>query len=137
MRRNEYRVVTNIFASGAVGAEIGLFRPRRRRDLEAHLAHSPVDGAGRRRACLFAEYVLGCSRGHQLRHAKVYRNFRAEYDRLQRERVASFKEFRADAGSGAYPVEKHLVPIAEAEFAVFMTGPRRAAAECSGLVAEQ
>jgi hypothetical protein len=28
------------------------------------------------------------SRGHQSRRAKAYRNFRAEYDRLQRERMA-------------------------------------------------
>ena len=51
---------------------------------------------------LFAEDVLGYSRGHQPRHAKVYRNFRAEYDRLQRERIAAFKEFRADVETGAY-----------------------------------
>jgi hypothetical protein len=50
---------------------------------------------------LFAEDVLGYTRGHQPRHAKVYRNFRAEYDRLQQERIAAFKEFRADVETGA------------------------------------
>jgi 3-methyl-2-oxobutanoate hydroxymethyltransferase len=50
----------------------------------------------------------------------VYRNFRAEYDRLQQERIAAFKEFAADVDSGAYPEEKHLVPIDDAEFNSFL-----------------
>ena len=57
--------------------------------------------------------MLGYTRGHQPRHAKVYRNFRAEYDRLQQERIAAFKEFRADVEPRRYPEEKHLVPIAD------------------------
>jgi 3-methyl-2-oxobutanoate hydroxymethyltransferase len=56
------------------------------------------------------------------RHAKVYRNFRAEYDRLQRERVAAFQEFRADVEMGAFPEDKHLVPMADAEFETFKKG---------------
>jgi 3-methyl-2-oxobutanoate hydroxymethyltransferase len=50
----------------------------------------------------------------------VYRNFRAEYDRLQQERIAAFKEFAADVDSGVYPEEKHLVPIDDAEFKSFL-----------------
>ena len=69
---------------------------------------------------LFAEDVLGYTRGHRPRHAKVYRNFRAEYDRLQAERVAAFKEFKGDVDSGVYPGREHMVPIADAEFAAFM-----------------
>ena len=65
--------------------------------------------------------MLGYSRGHQPRHAKVYRNFRDEYDRLQRERIAAFKEFRADVETGAYPEDKHTVQIADAEFDAFIT----------------
>ena len=58
---------------------------------------------------LFAEDILGTNRGHLPRHAKVYRNFAAEEDRLQRERVAAFKEFIADVDAGAYPEEQHVV----------------------------
>jgi len=58
--------------------------------------------------------------GHRPRHAKVYRNFRAEFDRLQSERIAAFKEFRADVETGAYPEDKHLVPIADPEFEAFL-----------------
>jgi 3-methyl-2-oxobutanoate hydroxymethyltransferase len=66
------------------------------------------------------EGLLGYSRDHQPRHAKVYRNFRAEYERLQRERIAAFQEFRADVEKGAYPEDKHLVPIVDAEFEAFI-----------------
>jgi 3-methyl-2-oxobutanoate hydroxymethyltransferase len=69
---------------------------------------------------LFAEDVLGYTRGHRPRHARSYRNFRAEYDRLQRERVAAFREFIRDVEDGAYPAEEHVVPIADAEFEAFM-----------------
>ena len=77
-------------------------------------------GAGCDAQYLFAEDVLGYTRGHRPRHAKTYRNFRAEYDRLQRERIAAFKEFRADVDAGAYPEEKHLVPIEDREFEAFL-----------------
>jgi 3-methyl-2-oxobutanoate hydroxymethyltransferase len=68
---------------------------------------------------LFAEDILGTNRGHMPRHAKVYRNFAAEFDRLQRERVAAFKEFIADVASGAYPEEKHIVRMPDKEREMF------------------
>ncbi len=69
---------------------------------------------------LFAEDVLGYTRGHKPRHARTYRNFRAELDRLQGERIAAFTEFNADVASGAYPAPSHIVPIADAEFESFL-----------------
>ena len=69
---------------------------------------------------LFAEDVLGYTRGHRPRHAKVYRDFRTELDRLQNERVAAFNEFKSDVASGAYPQPQHAVPIEDAEFEAFM-----------------
>ncbi|MCX7301711.1 MAG: 3-methyl-2-oxobutanoate hydroxymethyltransferase [Rhodobacterales bacterium] len=68
---------------------------------------------------LFAEDILGTNRNHMPRHSKVYRNFAAEYDRLQAERVAAFKEFAADVQSGAYPEDKHVVKMDPAELASF------------------
>ncbi len=38
---------------------------------------------------LFSADLLGENRGHIPRHAKIYRNFAAERDRLQQERVAA------------------------------------------------
>ena len=40
-------------------------------------------GPGADAQYLFAEDVLGCTDGHEPRHAKTYRNFAAEYARLQ------------------------------------------------------
>jgi 3-methyl-2-oxobutanoate hydroxymethyltransferase len=76
-------------------------------------------GAGCDAQYLFAEDILGTNRGHMPRHSKVYRNFAAEYDRLQAERVAAFKEFIADVASLAYPEDKHVVKMAAAELSAF------------------
>ncbi|MBV7380817.1 3-methyl-2-oxobutanoate hydroxymethyltransferase [Maritimibacter dapengensis] len=69
---------------------------------------------------LFAEDVLGYTRGHKPRHAKTYRDFAAEYERLQSERIAAFSEFRADVDGGAYPAPEHSVTISDAELAAFV-----------------
>jgi len=74
---------------------------------------------------LFAEDVLGHTAGHKPRHAKTYRNFAAEYARLQTERVAAFQEFIADVNSGAYPQPQHVVPMANEEFERFRTAVER------------
>jgi len=68
---------------------------------------------------LFAQDVLGHTAGHKPRHAKTYRNFAVEFDRLQKERIAAFKEFIADVNSGAYPEPQHAVPIDDDAFAKF------------------
>jgi 3-methyl-2-oxobutanoate hydroxymethyltransferase len=74
---------------------------------------------------LFAEDVLGHTAGHKPRHAKTYRNFAAEYARLQTERIAAFKEFIADVDSGAYPQPEHVVPIGHEELERFQTAIAR------------
>lgn len=71
---------------------------------------------------LFANDILGYTDGHIPRHAKIYRNFRQEFERLQAERVAAFSEFVADVGAGAYPQEKHLVPMEQSELDAFRSG---------------
>ncbi|MEI6098915.1 MAG: 3-methyl-2-oxobutanoate hydroxymethyltransferase [Alphaproteobacteria bacterium] len=77
-------------------------------------------GAGCDAQYLFSEDILGENRGHMPRHAKVYRNFAAEHDRLQRERVAAYAEFIADVASGALPQDRHVVKMDAAELAVFL-----------------
>ena len=77
-------------------------------------------GAGTDAQYLFAEDVLGCTRGHRPRHARSYRNFAAELARLQAERVAAFAEFVADVQSGRYPGPEHQVAVEAAEYAAFL-----------------
>lgn len=69
---------------------------------------------------LFAEDVLDYNQGHKPRHAKTYRNFAAEYARLQQERIDAFQEFIADVQTGAYPQPVHVVPIKDEEFDGFL-----------------
>lgn len=69
---------------------------------------------------LFADDVLGSNKGHVPRHAKIYRNFAAEYDRLQQERIAAFSEYVADVKSGVYPAQGHLVGVDRAELEAFV-----------------
>lgn len=58
---------------------------------------------------LFADDVLGQNAGHVPRHAKIYRDFKTEYARLQAERIAAFGEFVADVRDGSYPAQQHAV----------------------------
>jgi 3-methyl-2-oxobutanoate hydroxymethyltransferase len=76
-------------------------------------------GSGGDAQYLFASDVLGYNTGHIPRHAKVYRNFAAEYARLQAERIAAFREYSSDVGSGAYPEAKHDVAVAPEVLAQF------------------
>ena len=76
-------------------------------------------GAGCDCQYLFAEDILGTHEGHYPRHAKRYRNFVAEYTRLQAERIAAFSEFRRDVETSVYPGPEHMVRIDDQEFAQF------------------
>jgi 3-methyl-2-oxobutanoate hydroxymethyltransferase len=62
---------------------------------------------------LFSADLLGENTGHVPRHAKTYRNFAAERDRLQAERVSAHKEYITDVTTGAFPETKHVVRIDE------------------------
>lgn len=86
------------------------------------LLWSMGSGSGCDAQYLFAEDILGENRGHLPRHAKVYRDFAAEFDRLQAERVAAFTEFRHDVENGLYPGPAHVVEMDANEHAAFLTG---------------
>ncbi|BCH33639.1 3-methyl-2-oxobutanoate hydroxymethyltransferase [Mesorhizobium sp. L-8-10] len=68
-------------------------------------------GAGCDGQYLFATDVLGAHRGHYPRHSKTYRNFVAEFDRLQSERISAFREFADDVATGVYPAAGHVVSV--------------------------
>lgn len=69
---------------------------------------------------LFSTDVLGDNEGHVPRHAKVYRDFKSEYARLQQESIAAFREFKADVDSGVYPAQNHKIGIQEEEYTKFL-----------------
>lgn len=115
--------VRQLEAAGAIGAEIEVVPVEvaeaicKRTSL---LMWSMGAGAGCDAQYLFADDVLGQNRGHMPRHSKVYRNFAAEYDRLQGERVAAFKEFVADVETGAFPEDRHILRMDPVELEKFI-----------------
>jgi len=116
--------VKQLEAAGAIGAELEVVPARIAAEISKRttlIMLSMGAGVGGDAQYLFAEDVLGCTRGHRPRHAKVYRNFRAEYDRLQKERIAAFSEFATDVKSGAYPAPEHLVEVEDKEFTAFLS----------------
>jgi len=62
---------------------------------------------------LFSDDILGDYDERIPRHAKAYRNFLAEYKRLQNERIAAFNEYAEDVKSGRFPQLANLVEMPE------------------------
>lgn len=60
---------------------------------------------------LFSDDILGDYDERIPRHAKAYRNFLKEYQRLQQERIAAFKEYAADVKSGNFPSARNLLAM--------------------------
>jgi 3-methyl-2-oxobutanoate hydroxymethyltransferase len=73
---------------------------------------------------LFTEDVCGYGKNHKPRHAKAYRDLGPELERLQQERIAAFRDFRADVEAGGYPDASHEVEIKDAEFESFLQAAR-------------
>jgi 3-methyl-2-oxobutanoate hydroxymethyltransferase len=65
---------------------------------------------------LFSDDILGDYAERIPRHAKAYRNFLKEYERLQSERVAAFKEYADDVNNGRFPQPRNLVDMDDAAF---------------------
>jgi 3-methyl-2-oxobutanoate hydroxymethyltransferase len=117
-----YQQVKDLEAAGAFAAEIEVVPERVATEISKRtsmLLFSMGAGAGCDAQYLFADDVLGQTDGHVPRHAKIYRNFQAEYARLQQERIAAFREFAADVAEGRFPAAEHLVGIANDEFEAF------------------
>lgn len=119
-----FETVKQLEAAGAFGAEIEVVPVEVAQAIAQRTSLFMLSmgaGAGCDAQYLFAEDILGMNRGHMPRHSKVYRNFAAEYDRLQAERVAAFREYVSDVGANAYPQERHIVHMPPDELKAFMT----------------
>ena len=110
--KHVYRQVKELERAGAFAAEIEVVPEAIATELAKHtslLLFSMGAGAGCDAQYLFSSDILGYSDWHTPRHAKQYRNFRAEYGRLQQERIGAFSEFATDVATGVYPQQEHLV----------------------------
>jgi len=117
-----WKQVKDLEAAGAFAAEIEVVPAgvagaiARRTSL---IMISMGAGAGCDAQYLFSEDVLGTNRGRYPRHAKRYRDLAAEFDRIQSERIAAFREYAADIQSGAYPAPQHMVEVDAGELRKF------------------
>lgn len=109
-----YSQVRALEDAGAFAAEIEVVPEEIARmtcDRSHLLLISMGSGSGCDAQYLYSEDVLGENRGHMPRHSKVYRNFAAEYDRLQQERVLAFTEFRDDVLGARFPEPRQIVSV--------------------------
>ncbi len=119
-----FQQVKDLEIAGAIGAELEVVPDRVAAEISKRtqlLMLSMGAGPGADAQYLFAEDILGHTRGHRPRHAKVYRDFQAEFSRLQDERIAAFKEFIEDVDQGIYPGSEHIVPVEDVELEKFMS----------------
>jgi len=109
--------------AGVVGVEFEVVPPK-----VAEIVTKKVDiitlsmgsGSGCDGQYLFANDVLGYTDGHTPRHARIYRDFKTEYAKLQVERVNAFKEFHTDTINKKFNDPKITVGIEDKEYEKFL-----------------
>jgi len=117
--RQLYEQMKRLESAGAYAAELELVPHKLASYLcrkTSMLLMSLGSGNGCDTQFLFSDDILGDYDERIPRHAKAYRNFRKEYQRLQQERVAAFKEYAEDVKNGVFPEAKNLVAMDDAEF---------------------
>jgi 3-methyl-2-oxobutanoate hydroxymethyltransferase len=109
-----YRRMKELESAGAYGAELEVVPHNLARFLCAQtklILMSLGSGNGCDTQFLFSDDILGEYEERPPRHAKVYRDFRAEYRRLQEERLSAFREYVADVNGERFPASSHLVEM--------------------------
>jgi 3-methyl-2-oxobutanoate hydroxymethyltransferase len=112
--RRLYQRMKDLETAGAYAAEIECVPHNLARFLSSRtslLLMSLGSGTGCDTQFLFSDDILGDYAERPPRHAKAYRNFLAEYRRLQQERVAAFSEYIEDVREGRFPESRHLVDL--------------------------
>ena len=84
------------------------------------LTLSMGSGSGCDGQYLFANDILGYTEGKMPRHARVYRDFKAEHARLHEERVHAFQEFHQDVITQAFDDPKITIGIEDREYEKFL-----------------
>jgi 3-methyl-2-oxobutanoate hydroxymethyltransferase len=100
--------------AGAYAAELEVVPHNLARFLSSQttmLLMSLGSGSGCDTQFLFSDDILGDYDERLPRHAKAYRNFAAEHQRLQAERIAAFREYIADVQGGTFPTSANLIEM--------------------------
>jgi 3-methyl-2-oxobutanoate hydroxymethyltransferase len=114
-----YEQMKSLESAGAYAAELELVPHRLATYLcgkTSMILMSLGSGSGCDTQFLFSDDILGDYNERIPRHAKAYRNFLKEYERLQKERVAAFREYAADVTGGRFPEAGNLVEMKAGEF---------------------
>ncbi len=109
--------------AGAIGVELEVVPPKVAEVITKKveiMTLSMGSGSGCDGQYLFANDVLGYTDGHTPRHARIYRNFKKEFTKLQEERILAFKEFHKDTIDKKFDDPKITVGIEDNEFEKFL-----------------
>ena len=109
--------------AGVIGVELEVVPPKVAKIITGKveiITMSMGSGSNCDAQFLFSNDVLGWNEGHIPRHAKIYRNFKREYEKLQRERVEAFKEFHNDTINKKFNDPKYTVDIKDDEYNKFL-----------------
>ncbi len=109
--------------AGAIGVELEVVPPKVAEVITKKveiMTLSMGSGSGCDGQYLFANDILGYTSGHIPRHARIYKDFKKEYERLQLERVDAFKSFHEDTVNKKFNDPKITVGIDEIEYERFL-----------------
>ena len=109
--------------AGVIGVELEVVPPKVAELITKKveiLTLSMGSGSGCDGQYLFGNDVLGYTKGHIPRHARIYRDFKKEYERLQKERVLAFKEFHNDTINKKFNDPNITVSIDDREYDKFL-----------------
>jgi len=119
-----YQAMKDLENAGAYAAELEVVPAELARCLSSRtrlILMSLGSGDGCDTQFLFSDDILGEYEERLPRHAKAYRNFLEEYQRLQRERVAAFREYVADVSARRFPEASQLVSMRPGEYESFLS----------------
>ena len=120
-----YAQMKTLESAGAYAAELEVVPHQLATFLSSRttmLLMSLGSGTGCDTQFLFSDDILGDYDERLPRHAKAYRDFHAENQRLQKERVAAFGEYIADVKDGRFPEKANLIEMDEATLCEVIDG---------------
>ena len=123
-----YEQMKTLESAGAYAAELELVPQNLATWLSRNtsmLMMSLGSGTGCDTQFLFSCDILGDYEERIPRHAKKYRDFLAEYRRLQDERISAFKEYAADVHEGSFPEQGNLLTMKDELLNEFINAVKR------------
>ena len=109
--------------AGVIGVELEVVPPKVASIITKKvkiMTLSMGSGSGCDGQYLFANDVLGYTQGHIPRHARIYKDFKKEFERLQVQRIEAFKSFHEDTVNKKFDDPKITVGIDDKEYDKFL-----------------